>query len=315
MSDFHKTGRPTSALSKALFGVLVVVALMIFVLWRTENPRLARYRLALIDAAAPALEAVAGPSNTVARLFDDVRSLSELQAENARLRERVERLESWRSAAQRLEEENARLRALAQVTLPIQVSYVTAEVIGDAGGPYSDSVLVNVGLGDGVEDGAPALDARGLVGRAVGVGERSTRVLLLTDPSSRVPVRIGDEGVRAILVGDESGAPLLEYTSTRAFVPNGARIETSGKGGVFPKGLLVGRVAADETGAARAALAADFERLEFLRILRSPKEATTPPPSGRLILRIDAPELGGAAPETPPAESPATAPAGAGGDG
>ncbi len=314
MSDFHKSARRTSALSKALFGVLVVISLMIFVLWRTENPRLARYRLAMIDAAAPALEAVAGPSNAVAHLFDDVRSLSELQAENARLRERIGRLESWRSTAQRLEEENARLRALAKVTLPIQVSYVTAEVIGDAGGPFSDSVLVNVGLGDGVEDGAPALDAKGLIGRAVGVGERSTRVLLLTDPTSRVPVRIGDEGVRAILIGDETGAPLLEYTSNRAFVPNGARIETSGKGGVFPKGLLVGRVAADETGAARAALAGDFERLEFLRILRSPKEATTPPPSGRLIFRIDSPEL------LPDAAAPAaagdpTAPAEANTDG
>lgn len=302
MSDFHKPARPTSALSKVLFGLLVVAALMIFVLWRTENPRLARYRLAMIDAAAPALEAVAGPSNAVAHMFDDVRSLSELQAENARLRERIQRLEAWRSTAQRLEEENARLRVLAKVTLPIQISYVTAEVIGDAGGPYSDSVLVNVGLGDGVEDGAPALDSKGLVGRAVGVGERSTRVLLLTDPTSRVPVRIGDEGVRAILVGDETGAPLLEYTSTRAFVPNGARIETSGKGGVFPKGLLVGRVAADETGAARAALAGDFERLEFLRILRSPKEATTPPPSGRLILRIDDVAPAQPAPKPTPAE-------------
>lgn len=266
MIDDRRDARRT--LYRIFVGALLVAALVLFALWRTENPRLDAVRLAALDAAAPVLEAVAGPSEALTGLFGGVRSYSDLRAENARLREELDRLRAWRDVAEALEQENARLRALNAVELPPRVSFVTAEVIADAGGPFARSVVVNVGREDGVEDGAPALDAGGLVGRVAGVGERSARILLLTDPSSRAPVRVGARGVRAILSGDDTASPALQYLQDPGAVLDDARIATSGDGGVFPSGLTVGRLVASEDGVFRAALAGDVSGLEFVRILR-----------------------------------------------
>lgn len=269
-----------------LLGIALAVSFVLFVLWRTENPRLQQFRMAAIDAVAPALERIAGPSNAVSGLFDEIRGYSELQAENQRLRREVERLKLWAEIARQREEENARLRALNAVKSAPRETFVTAEVIADAGGPFSQSVLVNVGRRDGVLDGAPVRDAAGALGRVVGAGERSARVLLITDPASRVPVAVGEARIRAILQGDNTGAPALKFVDKDATIEVGARITTSGAGGVFPIGMHVGRVllGPDAEGGARAALAGDIRRLSFVRIRRSDSELDAPP-AGGLIRR------------------------------
>ncbi len=268
-----------------LLGVALAASFVVFVLWRTENPRLAQVRMAAIDAAAPALERIAGPSSAAAGLFDEVRGYSELQAENRWLRQEVERLKLWVEIARQREEENAKLRALNAVKPRPRESFVTVEVIGDAGAPYAQSVLVNVGRRDKLVDGAFARDDAGLLGRVTGLGDRTARVLLLTDPASRVPVTIGPNRVRAILQGDNTERPLIKFVEKDAVVEVGARIATSGAGGVFPIDLHIGRVLTppqpDADG--RAALAGDFRRLSFMKISLDPRPAT--PPAGALILR------------------------------
>lgn len=273
--------------SRLVLGVLLLACLALFALWRSENPRLAGMRLQAIDWAAPGLEAIAGPSRALSALADDLRDLTALRAENARLRDETARLRVWRDAARRLEAENARLRALNAVQPAPLGAFVSAEVIGDAGGPYARSVIVNVGRDDGVADGAAALDAGGLVGRVAGLAESAARVLLLTDPSSQTPVLVGAEARRAVLAGDERAQPRLIFAAAPDLSPppalEGARVVTSGEGGVLPRGLLIGHVAppiaasgrdmGDDPGAeaeARVALAADVARLHFLRIDRQP---------------------------------------------
>lgn len=288
-------GGPWRTALRILFGVLLAISFFLFVLWRTDNPRLARLRVAMVDFAAPILETVAGPSSGLAEVFDGVQSLSELRAENDRLKGEVLRLRRWENDAQRLEQENAQLRALNAVSLPPRTRVVTGEVVADSGGIYAQSVIVNVGrcdvgdrsgcdraqeaerdecAGPGVAhrksplDGAPVRDARGLVGRVVGVGDRSVRVLLLTDPTSRVPVHVttSTERRRAVLIGDESLTPVLSYVDGDEAVPSGARVTTSGEGGVFSKGLVVGEVVSRGDGVARVALAADYRYLAFVQI-------------------------------------------------
>ena len=96
-------------------------------------------------------------------------------------------MQGWREAAVQLEQKNARLLALNKVRLNPRLTFVTGEVMADSGSPFRRSAMVNVGRIDGVTDGSAALDGSGLVGRIAGVGERSSRIILLTDASSRVP--------------------------------------------------------------------------------------------------------------------------------
>ena len=119
-------------------------------------------------------------------------------------------------------------------------------------------------------------DGIGLVGRIAGVGKNTARVILLTDASSRIPATIQPSGQRAIVAGDNSAAPPLDFIENRELVRPGDRVISSGDGGVFPAGILIGQVAADPGGRLRVRLAADYERLEFLRVLRHHGNETVP---------------------------------------
>ena len=107
-----------------------------------------------------------------------------------------------------------------------------------------------------------------MVGRISGVGSSTSRVILLTDTASQIPVIIQPSGQQAILMGDNSYAPPVEFIENVDLVRPGDRIVTSGEGGVLPAGLLIGTLALDPNNRLRARLAADYERLEFLKVLR-----------------------------------------------
>lgn len=300
-----RTGEVERKLRRAVLGTAALVCLVLFALWRVDNPRVERLRMELADAVLPGMSWVAGPLEFASGLLRDYRNFLDVYDQNRELRREIQRLRAWRETARALEEENAQLRALNHVRLAPRTVFVTGDVIGDSGGPFAQTVLVNVGARDGVLDGSAAVDGTGLVGRVVGTGETAARILLLTDFSSRVPVMIRPSGRRAILAGDGSAAPRLEFVDATDAVRPGDQVETSGDGGVFPPGLPVGRVIAMPDGGLRARLSSDYNRLEFVRLLRYRPDTRIDRPGG-LILPPDAPSdpAGPALPE-PEAAAPA----------
>jgi rod shape-determining protein MreC len=142
-------------------------------------------------------------------------------------------------------------------------------VLADSGSPFRQSVLINVGSRDGIRDGWATMDGIGVVGRVAGVGNRTSRVILLTDTNSRVPVTVQPSGQKAILSGDNSALPPLDFLEDPDEVRPGDRVVSSGDGAMFPAGLLVGQVVLGTDDRLRVSLAADYQRLEFLRVLRS----------------------------------------------
>jgi rod shape-determining protein MreC len=107
-------------------------------------------------------------------------------------------------------------------------------------------------------------------------------VILLTDSNSRVPVTVQPSGQKALLSGDNSALPPLEFLEDADLVRPGDRVVTSGDGAMLPAGLLVGQVVMGTDRRLRVVLSADYERLEFLRVLRS-HELTPITDAGALI--------------------------------
>jgi rod shape-determining protein MreC len=101
------------------------------------------------------------------------------------------------------------------------------------------------------------------------VGQTTSRVILLTDSNSRIPVTIQPSGQKALMSGDNSSAPPIDFLEHPDLVRPGDRVVSSGDGGIFPADLLVGQIALGTDGRLRVRLAADYERLDFLRVLRS----------------------------------------------
>jgi len=248
--------------------VLLLILFGLFVVWRIDNPRVEKFRALVIDTFVPNFEWILRPMTSVVKLAQDYRSYEKLLEQNKELRRELQQMKSWKEAALQLEQENARLLDLNQLRLDSKLTHVSGIVIADSGSPFRQSVLLNVGSRDGIQDGWAAMDGLGLVGRISGVGSSTSRVILLTDNASQIPVIVQPSGQRAILMGDNSFAPPVEFIENVDLVRPGDRVVTSGGGGVLPAGLLVGTLAMDPNGRLRARLVADYERLEFLKVLR-----------------------------------------------
>ena len=136
------------------------------------------------------------------------------------------------------------------------------------GGRSCAPLIIDAGGRDGVVKGQAVISEAGLVGHIVEAGERASRLLLLTDLNSRVPVVVESSRARAILAGNNSDRPKLRFLADNAVPPPGERIVTSGHGGVFPSGLAVGLVAPGDLGGARVEPFADFNRIEYVRVVR-----------------------------------------------
>lgn len=259
----------TRPIRRLMIGLLVLVLFTIFLLWRIDGPRAERLRAAIVDQVVPNMEWALVPTTKFAGLVEGFRSYSRIHEQNQELRRELRRMQAWREAALQLEQENAKLLDLNNVRLDPQLTYVTGVVLADSGSPFRQSVLLNVGSQDGIRDGWATTDGLGLVGRISGVGQTTSRVILLTDPGSRIPVAIQPSGQRAILNGDSFALPPVDFVEDPELVRPGDRVISTGDGGVFPAGLLVGQLAEGADGRLRVRLAADYERLEFLRVLRS----------------------------------------------
>ena len=248
--------------------VLLLVLFGLFVVWRIDNPRVEKFRDLVIYTFVPNFEWILRQMTSVVKLAQDYRSYEKLLEQNKELRRELQQMKSWKEAALQLEQENARLLDLNQLRLDSKLTHVSGIVIADSGSPFRQSVLLNIGSRDGIQDGWAAMDGLGLVGRISGVGSSTSRVILLTDNASQIPVIVQPSGQRAILMGDNSFAPPVEFIENVDLVRPGDRVVTSGGGGVLPAGLLVGTLAMDPNGRLRARLVADYERLEFLKVLR-----------------------------------------------
>ena len=276
-------------LKRLILVVLMLVLVGVFILWRIDSPRVERFRIAVIDRVVPNFDWAFAPVTGAANLIKDFQSYRKIYDQNQELRRELQRMESWKEAALQLEQENARLLDLNNVRLDPRLTSISGNVLADSGSPYRQSVLINVGARDGILDGWAAMDGIGLVGRVSGVGERSSRVLLLTDASSRVPVTVQPSGQRGLIVGDNTLAPPIDFVENRDLIRPGNRVVSSGDGDVFPSGVLIGHIAVDTGGRMRVRLAADYERLEFLRILRNYGTERISDP-GRMVLPEVLPE-------------------------
>lgn len=290
----HDHFRP---IRRILVGGLVFVCLAIFFLWRIDSPRVERLRTDIVDATLPRLQWVMAPVTALANMADSFSTYAALYEQNQELRRELQQMRAWKEAALQLEQKNARLLDLNNVKLDARLTFVTGSVLADSGSPFRRSVLLNIGAQDGIQEGWAAMDGIGLVGRIAGVGRQTARVILLTDPASSIPVTIQPSGQRVLLSGDNSSQPRIEFLESVELVRPGDRVVSSGDAGVFPAGVLVGQVVRGPDGRLRVRLAADYERLEFLRVLRysGPEDIAE---SGRIVRPL-ADLQGPVAPETP----------------
>lgn len=252
---------------RGAFLLLLVSAGAIMLFGKADPALFERTRTQVTDLMAPLLSVISQPIATGAQVVSEAEALVNLREDNMRLKMENARLLEWQATARRLAVENRELRKLLAYRPDTSASYVTARVIGDKGGAFLRSILINEGADGGVKKGQAALTGNGLLGRVESVGQHSARILLITDLNSRVPVVVETTRVRAILAGDNSRFPRLEFLSANSQLAVGQSIVTSGHGDAFPPGIPVGVISSVGDTGVRVEAFADSDRLEFVRIV------------------------------------------------
>lgn len=172
-------------------------------------------------------------------------SQQDILEENARLRARQIMLQAKLQRLLSLEKENAQLRELLSSSSQLSDKMIVAQLLSADLDPLTQEVVVDKGTRDGVFIGQPVLDAYGIMGQVIDVGLFTSKILLITDARSAIPVQDTRNGLRAIISGTSySNELILLHTPTTVDVKVGDYFVTSGLGGRFPFGYPVGQVAA-----------------------------------------------------------------------
>lgn len=254
------------ALARLTLPVLIVASFGMMLLGKADSLLVERARIALADGLTPIYAALATPLGAVRGELQEIAALWDMREENARLRAENEKLRRWQSIALALDAENQRLKASLHWIPDPAVSFVTARVVADAGGVYARAVLLAVGPNHLIRKGEIAVDERGLIGRITDVGDRTARVLLITDLNSRVPVMLETSRAHAILVGTNGDRPRLLYWPQGITPQEGERIVTTAEANAFPPSLPVGTVHYTANGTPEIEPAAMLQKLELVRI-------------------------------------------------
>jgi len=286
---------------------------------------------AVRDAIRPARRAMDGATATLTRQADGLSGLSlgfgagrDAEARIRALEAKVRDLQRWKDLAETMELRMRRYEELLDLMGETQAGEITARIVAETDGPFAASRIVNAGALDGVREGYSVINENGLVGRVVRVGAHTSRVLLVTDFNSRIPVMGAVSQDRALLVGDRGNGGRLLEPETPDRIVEGEMWVTSGDDGQTPMGVRVGR-ARRENGQWRLDLQLLEEPVDFVRLVPPPDFAApeaAPAPEGEAAPAAPAPPPAQARPVAPapaappqqaPTSQPASAPEGEGG--
>ncbi|MEM7570963.1 MAG: rod shape-determining protein MreC [Pseudomonadota bacterium] len=292
--------RKRGGLVPQLLRIGVVVALVALVLLSVIAPqRLDKPRLVAQQTAAPLVWVYKTPVNTVREVIAFFASYLYVHEENARLKKKIVDSDLAQRRLDYLEHENAALRAQLKASQWPAKVVATGQVLSHGGGTYLKSLLVAAGSRDGVQNGQAAVSKAGLVGQVVAVSDRLSRVLMVNDFSSRIPVLINETATPGIAEGTNKADLTLSFLPIDFQPREGAYVSTSGAGGLFPAGLPIGRLTVRQAGTAQESYHvqpfADLEAAGLLTFLSAPDSdlPTAAPLPDQLTSQLSAAALGG----------------------
>ncbi|MFQ6672238.1 MAG: rod shape-determining protein MreC [Candidatus Tectimicrobiota bacterium] len=256
-----------------LVGAIVVSTLMVMALDVQGTKGATWVESVVISALAPIQKAITRAARRVEHLWSSYVNLVGVQAENETLKGE---LQAMRAENSRLLEENLKFHRL-QKLLAIQRNaselLVLANVVGLDTTTWSNVVMVDRGEDDGVAKEMIVVSADGLVGRVIQTSPKVSKVLVLTDFRHAVDALVQRTRDRGVVVGWDRSSGLMKYIPLEAEIEVGDRVVSSGMGGLYPKGLVIGtitRVTTSSGGLHQEAIvrpSTDLDRLEEVFII------------------------------------------------
>lgn len=226
-----------------VLGSAILLSFLLMTMEVREEEHLAPFlKRVLLESVSPFLKATTYLTDSVAEIWGNYVDLRAVRQENLRLKEEIETHQARLMVLEEARRENQRLKTLLDLRESKPSGPIAARVVGRDTTNWFHSLFIDRGTRDGLERHTGAVAPGGLVGQVVEVGPFSARIQLITDPLSSVGVLLQTSRVTGLLVGAQFGHLRIKYLPIRAEVGVGEIVMTSGLGGVYPKGILVGKV-------------------------------------------------------------------------
>jgi len=225
----------------SLFALTLISILLIF-LETIDTKPLNRIRSFIKDVVYRSAVVASFPNKIFSGSYITIQDHFSLYENYNELKKENEELKNKKSKSDFLELENSQLRKLINEQVQSESNLVSARVLLDEQSPYLNSFVINIGANKDIKNGMAVLDGKNFIGRIVDVNFFSSRILLVTDLNSKIPVISEPSGNHAILSGHGEDQPALEYLSENHKIKEGDKIYTSGKEGIFSPGIPLGEV-------------------------------------------------------------------------
>ena len=245
--------------------VLVILSIILIFLETIEAKPLNRIRSFVKDVIYRGAVVSTYPSKSLSDIYGFVEGHLNLYNNYSELMKENEELKNNISKSDFLKLENSQLRKLIEEQVESPSNLVSARVMLDKQSPYLNSFVINVGSNKGIKNGMAALDGKNFIGRIVDVNFFSSRVLLVSDLNSKIPILSEPSANHAILSGHGTSEPTLEYLPENHNIQDGDKIYTSGKEGIFITGIPIGE-AKIVTNKIKVLLYSDLRQITFINI-------------------------------------------------
>ena len=248
---------------------LILFSIFIIVLGKYNFKGVNFLKLSIKEIVYRTTFIVSVPENFVISSYQTISDHFNLYSNYESLKKDYENLKATKLNSDFLKSENDALKSKIN-DVSTQSSELLAKVIIDKKSPFLRSVIVNRGSKDNVILGMAVLDGKFLVGKVVEVNYSTSRVLLLSDLNSKIPVSIEPSGVQSILSGTGSRFGEIQYIKEDYELENDSEIFTSGSGGIFRSGIPIGKTYGDEeigVDTIKIKFHSDFSQLRLVKIV------------------------------------------------
>ena len=161
----------------------------------------------------------------------------------------------------------AQYEKLLNVSSDIEFDFKTSRIVGDFSNNFNGTLIINSGKNEDIRMDMPVLGSSGIIGRISNVSKNLSRVLLINNINSRIPVIISDDGFHGILIGQGRENPKVEFAENIEKISIGDIVATSGKGGIFPPFQMIGQVVGKKTNEIEIIVFEDVKSLSHVKIL------------------------------------------------
>ncbi|KAB2824164.1 rod shape-determining protein MreC [Aliivibrio finisterrensis] len=264
-------GRGPSLQFRLFIAVMISASLM---LADSRLNAFSEIRYLLNSFVAPIHYAANLPRTMFDGMYERFNSRNTLMLENQKLKQDIFIQNSNLLLLEQLKQENSRLRDLLGSPFIRDEKKMVTEVMAVDSAPYTHQVMIDKGLIDGVYEGQPVINDKGIVGQINYVGAHNSRVLLLTDPNNAIPVQIVRNDIRVIASGKgHLDTMQLEHIPTNTDIEIGDLLVSSGLGGRYPEGYPVGYISSIDNDNKRPfasielATTVEFDKLRYLLLV------------------------------------------------